>query len=110
MTVGADFRVSELAHVAHLDAATQLRRHRLHAVTNAEHRHARRPHRLRRARRVAFGDAVRSAGQNDAARCEGADEVIADVVRMDLAVDVRFSEAARDQLCVLRTEVEDQDF
>ena len=38
-----------------------------------------------------------------------ADEVVADVVRMDLAVDVRLAQAARDELRVLRAEVEDQD-
>ena len=38
-----------------------------------------------------------------------ADEVVADVVGMDLAVDVRLAQPARDQLRVLRAEIEDQD-
>ena len=38
-----------------------------------------------------------------------AHEVVADVVRMDLAVDVRLAQAARDELRVLRAEIEDQD-
>ena len=38
-----------------------------------------------------------------------ADEGVADVERMDLAVDVRLAQAARDELRVLRAEVEDQD-
>jgi len=39
---------------------------------------------------------------------ERPDEVVTDVERMDLAVDVRFAQPARDQLRVLRTEIEDQ--
>ncbi len=40
---------------------------------------------------------------------ERADEVVADVVRMDLAEDMRLADAARDQLRDLGAEVEDQD-
>ncbi len=105
----AHLRVAELAHAARLDRAAELRRHRLHAVADAEHRHALRPHGGRRARRVAVGHAVRAAREHDALRREAADEIVADVVRMDLAVDVRLAQAARDQLRVLRAEVEDQD-
>ena len=49
------------------------------------------------------------AREDDALRRELAHEVVADVVRMDLAVDVRLAQAARDELRVLRAEVEDQD-
>ena len=40
---------------------------------------------------------------------EVADERVADVAGMDLAVDAGFAHAARDQLRVLRAEVEDED-
>jgi hypothetical protein len=83
--------VTELAHVAALDRAAQLRGHRLHAVADAEHRHALRPHRRRRARRVALGDAVRAARQDDAFRRELADECIVDVERVNLAIDVELA-------------------
>jgi hypothetical protein len=43
--------VAELAHLARLDGAAELRRHRLHPVADAEHRHALLEHRLGRARR-----------------------------------------------------------
>src|SRR5688572_24791520 len=52
------------------------------------------------------------AGQDDAlqpALRELADERVADVVGMDLAVDVRLADASGDQLCHLRAEVEDED-
>ena len=37
------------------------------------------------------------------------DERVVDVVRMDLAVDVRLAQAPRDELRVLRAEIEDED-
>ena len=49
------------------------------------------------------------AREDDALRRERADEIVVDVERVDLAVDVRLAQAARDQLRVLRAEVEDQD-
>ena len=70
--VRAHLGVAELAHRARLDRAAQLRRHRLHAVADAEHRHAERPDDLRRPRRVAFGHAFRPARQDDAPRRERA--------------------------------------
>ena len=49
----AHLGVAELALRARLDLAAQLLRHRLHAVADAEHRHAELEHRLRRAQRRA---------------------------------------------------------
>ena len=109
MSARANLRIAEFAHAPGLDRAAQLRRHRLHAVADAEHRHALRPDGGRRARRVAVGHAVRPAREHDALRREAPHEVVADVVRMDLAVDVRLAQAARDELRVLRAEIEDQD-
>ena len=51
----------------------------------------------------------RAAGENDPGGRELADERVGDVERMDLAVDVELAHAARDELRVLRAEVEDQD-
>ena len=95
----ANFGVAEFAHLADLHVAAQLRGHRLHAVADAEHRHALRPHRSRRARRVAFGDAVGAAREDDALRGERADERVVDVERVDLAVDVS-SRSRRAMSCV----------
>ncbi len=109
MSARADLRVAELAHAPGLDRAAQLRRHRLHAVADAEHRHALRPHGVGRARRIALGHAVGPAREHDALRCEAPHEIVADVVRMNLAVDVRLAQPARDELRVLRAEIENQD-
>ena len=109
MAARPNFRIAELAHFAAFDDATQLRRHRLHPVADAEYRHPERPDRGRRARRVALGHAVRPAREHDAAWCECANELVAHVVRVNLAVDVRLAQAPRDELRVLRAEIEDQD-
>jgi hypothetical protein len=105
----AHFGVPEFAHPARLHRAAQLRGHRLHPVADAEHGHALRPNPGRRARRVALGHAIGTARENDAPGRELADEGIVDVVGMDLAVDVRLAQAARDELRVLRAEIEDED-
>ena len=110
MPARAHFRVAELAHSTVLDLSAELRGHRLHAIANTEHRHTQLEHRLRRARRAALVHRVMAAGQDDGARRELAHERVGNVVRMDLAVDVRFAHAARDELRVLRAEVEDQNF
>ncbi len=88
--------------------AAQLHRHGLHAVAHAEHRHAGVEHVLRRARAVVFGGAFRAAGQDDAAWVEFADLRFGDIPRPQFAVNAQFTHAARDQLGVLRTEVEDE--
>jgi hypothetical protein len=90
------------------DATTELLRHRLHAVANAEHRHAELEHRLRRRRPLRVGDRLRTAGENDALGAEVTNFGIGDVPRQDLAVNAAFAHAASDQLSVLRTEIENQ--
>ncbi len=110
VTVRAHLRVPELAHLAGLDHPTQLRRHRLHAVTDAQYRHPRGPHGGRGPRRVAFGHAVRAARQDDASRRKFANERVVHVERVDLAIDVQLAQPARDELRVLRAKVENQDF
>ncbi len=62
-----------------------------------------------RARRVALGHALRAAGQDDPGGREISDERVAHVERVNLAVDVELAHAPRDELRVLRAEIEDQD-
>ena len=106
----AHFGVAELAHLAGLDLAAELLRHGLHAVADAEHRHAELEHRVRARVPVASSYADMWLPERMMPfGAEVADELVGDVVRMDLAVDVRFAHAARDQLRVLRAEIEDED-
>ena len=98
-----------LAVVGGLDPAAELGAHGLLAVADAQHRHAELEHGggcARAQRLVGRGGA---AGEDDAAGREAADESVVHGAGMDLAVDAVLAHAARDQLGVLRAEIEDQD-
>ena len=51
-----------------------------------------------------------AAREDDSLRLEAPDELVGNVVRMDLAVDLGFADPAGDELRVLRPEIENQDF
>ncbi len=110
MPARANRGVAEFSDQPVLDNTAQLRRHRLHPVTDAQHRHTGRPHRRRRARRVSGGHAFRASGKDDAGGCELGDERGRHVVGMNLAISVELAHAPRNQLRVLGAEVQDQDF
>ena len=100
---------SVLAHPGFGDFAAQVAGHELRAVTDAEQRNARVVD-----RRIDLGRAVdvhrrRAARQDDRGRLLG--EHLRDGHRAgdDLAVHVGFTNPARDQLRVLRPEVDDED-
>ena len=59
--------------------------------------------------RVLGVDARRAAGENDRARPHGADLLEGERAGVDLAVDALLADAPRDELGVLRAEVEDED-
>ncbi len=105
----AHLGVAELVHGARLDPATELRGHGLHAVADAEHRDPELEHGRGRRRRARLRYRLGTARQDDAARTKGAHRLAPHIPRMDLAVDAEFAHATRDQLRVLRAEVEDQD-
>ena len=109
VTAGADLCIAELVHRARLDATAQLRGHGLHAVADAEHRHTQRPDGLGCGGRALLRDGLGAAREDDALRIEGPHRLIACVPGVDLAVDAELAHAARDELRVLRPEVEDQD-
>ena len=108
VATGPHLGVAELTVVAPLHLAAELYRHGLHAIADAQHGHAQIPHRLRRAKLVVFVGAGVAAGQDHALGRKRADELVRHVVRVDLAVDVRFAHAAGDQLRDLGAEVEDK--
>ena len=103
------FRVAELAFDPRRDPPAQLLRHGLHAVADAEHRYAELIDRGRRPGRVCIGHRFGAAGEDHAARPEGAHLGVAHIPGMDFAVHAQFADAAGDELRVLRAEVEDQD-
>ena len=109
MAARAHLGVAELAHLAGLDLAAQLRGHGLHAVADAQDRHAELEHDLRRARRLLLGDRGVAAREDHAARIERAHELSVNVVGMQLAVHAGFAHPPRDELGDLGAEIEDED-
>ena len=110
MTARTHFGITKLTYGSALDFATELRRHRLHAVADAEHRHAERKHRSRGARCIALPNRVGAAGENDAARIVLPHEIVADVMRVQFAINAGLAHAARNQLRVLRAEIKNENF
>src|SRR5205809_595473 len=82
----ANLGVAEFAHSSGLDRASELRRHRLHAVADSQNGDARGPYCIRRARGIALDHTVRAAGQDDPRRSELADEGVGHVECVDLAI------------------------
>src|SRR5882762_5967830 len=110
MAVRSNFRIAEIAHAPGFDPPAELLRQGLHAVADAQDRHAMLEHRLRRpAGRFLVGRHM-AAGEDDALGAEITHEGVGYVVRVDLAIDLGFPDPPGDQLRVFRTEVEDQDF
>src|SRR5450830_1420183 len=110
VAAGAYFSVAEFTHQAVFHLAAQLGRHGLHAVANAQHRHAQLEHGLRRTRRIAFQGGIVAARQDDAGRAIVAHEFIADVIREDFGKHARIAHAAGDQLGDLGAEIENKNF
>ena len=107
------FGVAEFAGVAAFDLAAELLRHGLHAIADAQHRHAEFEHRLGRAVGGVFVDAGVAAGEDHALERAiagiGAHPVVADVAGVDFAEHMGFAHAAGDQLGDLGAEIEDED-
>ena len=108
--VGAehDGRLAELADAGVGDIAAQRGRHRLHAVTDAEHRHAQLEQPRVDRRRTGLVDRCRPAREDDPDRVVRGHLDRRHVVGHDLGVDPALAHPPRDQLGVLRPEVDHQ--
>jgi hypothetical protein len=91
-----------------LHLAAQHVAHELHAVADADDRHAELEDLRVAARRLALVDAVRPAREHDAARVAGLERLGARRGRQDLGVDRHLAQPARDQLGELGAAVEDE--
>ena len=109
VATGADFGVAELAGVAGFHLAAQGLRHPLHAVADAQHRHAQAKQR-RVGLVVGFVHRVGAAREDDRLGVKGADGVDGHVVGVQFAIDMRLAHAAGNQLRHLRAKVENEDF
>ncbi len=104
-----DTRVTELARIGSFRGAAQLRGQRLHAVANAEDGQARIEHFLRRLWRAMQRGGLWATGKDDALRTERGNLGGIVVPGPDFAVDPDLADTPRNQLGVLRAEVEDED-
>ena len=99
---------AELGDARAVDAAAELERHELHAVTDAERRDAELEERRIDARRVVGVDGRRAAAEHERVRIARAHRLGRDRVADELGVDAALAHATRDQLRVLAAEVEDE--
>src|SRR5215472_1429639 len=104
-----DEGAAEFLVIAQRYSAAELRAHRLHAVTDAQHRHAEPEDDLRRARRGRLCQRSGAARQDDPARCKVAQPIFGHCERMDLAINAALAHTAGDELRDLAAEIEDQD-
>src|SRR6478736_4175544 len=91
------------------DGAAERLRHRLKAVADAEHRHPEVEDRRIELRCALGVYAGRSAGQHDGLRVLGLDLLDGGGVRDDLRIHPGLADPSRDQLRVLRAEVDHED-
>ena len=109
--VGDDLHLgaAEFAMVPAFDVAAELRRHRLLAVADAEHRDACLIDRLGDERRVLVEHGGRPARQDHRLRLHGAEGGFRLLVGHDLAIDLLLAHPPGDELGDLRAEIDDQD-
>ena len=107
--VEADLGAAVLALRGGLDPAAELGAHGLLAVADAEHGHAQLEHGRWCPGAQGLVGRGGAAREDDRGGREAGDEQVVDGAGVDLAVDAVLAHAARDQLGVLRAEVEDQD-
>ena len=98
-----------LADVGLGDLAAEMQRHLLDAVAEAQDRDAELEDSGVHVRRALGVHARRAAGEDDRRGCAARDLLGGDVERHDLRVDAGLADATRDELRVLRAEVEDED-
>ena len=104
-----DFGMTEFARIGGFGRTAELGGQGLHAVADAEDRQSGIENFLRRLRRTMQRGRLRPPGQHDALRTISRDLGRIMIPGPDLAIDTDLANAPRDQLRVLRTEIEDQD-
>ena len=107
--VDAQRRLPELRDVRPLDGASQLLRHQLRPVTDAERRHAELEKPGVDEWRVVGVDRGRPAGEDERRRIALSDVARRDFVADELGVHATLAHAPGDELRVLTAEIEDED-
>ncbi|MNH13722.1 hypothetical protein D3C79_733030 [compost metagenome] len=109
LTQHFDLGITKLTFGGRLHLATELLGHGLHAVADAEHRHAGVEHVLGGAGAAGLGHGLGAAGEDDAVGIEFADLRFGHIPGPQFAVDTDLTDTAGDKLGVLGTEIQDQD-
>ena len=104
-----DLGMTVLALVGSAHFAAQLVHHELQSVADSQHRQTKTQHALVRRRRIGIIYRRRSTRQHNARGVVALDFFQGSRARQDDGEDVQFADAARDELRILRTEVEDYD-
>ncbi len=95
-----------LSPIGRLDRSAQCLRDQLHAIADAEHRQPALQHPVRQLRRAGLVDTGRATREDDSAHVARLDLGPRRVVVEELAVNPGLAYAPRDQLAVLRAEIE----
>ena len=103
-----NFRVTEFTGRSQFDTAAELCCHRLHAVTDPQHRHTEIEDLVRHPRGIALVNGRGPARQDDSARRVLGDKRIIHVMRVLLTVHAQLAYTTRDQLSVLGSEIENE--
>ena len=113
VTSGSNLGIAKLPSVPRFDLATELLRHGLHAIANAQHRDAQFKHRIG-CPVVHFVHTGVAARQDDALEVAVfgvcVHPVVADITGMDFAIHMGLAYAASNQLSNLRAEIKNQYF
>ena len=107
--VETDKGLSVFAHRRGADLCAEFLTHQLHAVADAEHRHAEMEQLIRAGAGAGKIAAVRSAGEDDAGEPVALHAFNGCVRREQLAVYAGFADAPRDELVILRSKIDDYD-
>ena len=105
----AHSRLAKLGHAGPLDAAAELERHQLHPVTDPERRDPELEDPRVHPGRIVGVDRGRPAAEHERMRISGTHLLGSHRVADELGVDPALTHAPRDQLCVLTTQIEDED-
>jgi len=109
LPLDANGRMTELALGCGRDGSAERTGHQLHAVTNPKHRSAESKDRGITSRGTRLKHAPGSSRQNDPDGAALSNPLQGYVGRPDLRIDRELPEASRNQLGVLRPEIEDDD-
>ena len=105
----AHLRITELVLVRREDTAAQLLGHALHAVTDTEHRLVELEERVGYARCPSGGHRLGTPRENHASHLGCSEQLGVEVMGFNLAIDASLAHAARNQLRILRAEIENED-